>query len=759
MQQVTVKGAVSAARKKIASKEGKPERIAALGIIAFLISRAEVFSFVTPLGVSFMAAAYEGGAFGLLLLVASVLGMLTAGTGYMYVPAAVMLYLIMRFERKGSRTVITTAVYACASVLVSGLPAVIWLGGNALEIVRLLIFATAAFFGVYVFSVFLSVIGKHRRCLNSEEIISFFITLSLGVLGLPFEKIGYVTPAAVLCGFFILSSSLSSSVSSAAVGVVCGFILGCNTASPMAYMGVCAFCGLSCGIMGRFGKAGSASAFALCVIINACMAESPEKITFSSLDAALSVLLFFAVPTKVFERFGIKGDASGFWGFETLRERLKLFSGAFSQISESVKAFSDSSPKMSRFDMFDKAADSVCRDCKNCSLCWQKYYNDTYDVTMKCFHEVDKRGAVEQSFLPDYFRERCCDCEGFIRSINRTYEEFKDELLWRGRLNRAKELSANGFSEAAEAVDRLCADICENVSFSRELAVSVTAALEREGIYVKSATVFKNPYGRYEVKLSLPSCGGRDACARAEPVISEIMECGMKKTFGECMLCECSCIFSEASRIAVKSSIVGKAAEGEDVSGDSAVSCDMPDGNRLILLCDGKGVGKNANMESSEAVRLISKLIFAGFTPDSAVRLANSAMAECCEESYTTVDAAVINTVNGTCVFVKNGCCPTFIIREGGMERVGCTNLPVGVGNETEVNEEYGTLRSGDRIIMMSDGVYDAFGSEKTLKAELLDIFEKRSEDFASALLKSAKKRKGNRDDMTVIYTEILNEF
>ena len=92
------------------------------------------------------------------------------------------------------------------------------------------------------------------------------------------------------------------------------------------------------------------------------------------------------------------------------------------------------------------------------------------------------------------------------------------------------------------------------------------------------------------------------------------------------------------------------------------------------------------------------------------------------------------------------------------MERVGCTNLPVGVGNETEVNEEYGTLKAGDRIIMMSDGVYDAFGSEKTLKAELLDIFEKRSEDFASALLKSAKKRKGNRDDMTVIYTEIINE-
>ena len=376
---------------------------------------------------------------------------------------------------------------------------------------------------------------------------------------------------------------------------------------------------------------------------------------------------------------------------------------------------------------------------------------------MKCFHEVDKNGAVELSFLPDFFKERCCDAEGFIRSINRTYEEFKDELLWRGRLNRAKELSANGFSEAAAAVDKLCADICENVSFSRELAVSVTAALERGGISVKSASVFKNPYGRYEVKLSLPSCGGGDTCGRAEPIISEIMECAMKKTFGECMLCECNVIFSEASRIEVKSSIVGMAAEGEDVSGDSAVSCDMPDGNRLILLCDGKGVGKNANRESSEAVRLISKLIFAGFSPDSAVRLANSAMAEWCEESYTTVDAAVINTVNGSCIFVKNGCCPTFIIREGGIERVGCTNLPVGVGDETEVNEEYGTLRGGDSIIMMSDGVYDAFGSEKALKGELLDIFEKGSEDFATALLKTAKKRKGNRDDMTVIYTKIEN--
>ena len=769
VQEATVKQAVSAARKRISAAESSGIMNISTAVLCFLISRAEMFSAATPLGISFLAAAYKKGFWGIVYTAACILGLLTSHSGFVYVPSAVILFLIAYFEQQsGGRSKMTTALYACGAVLIAGLPAVLWLGGYALDMLRLLISSFGAFLGVYAFSAALGAAKqKGRHCLSNEELLSLAATVCLAALGLQFGKIGYVTPLNVLCAFAVLAvSGAGSAGAGAAAGVVCGFVMGCGNENVLIVMGVMGMCGLAAGLFGTFGKAGSAVGFILCVTANACIAESVDKISLPAIDAAISVLMFFAVPKRVMNRIGIYNrsakDEETASAMMSVSDRLSCLSGAFFQMSDSIKFFGSGRGKArtSRFDMFDKAADSVCRDCKNCTLCWQKYYNDTYDITMKCFHEVDKSGAVAKDFLPDFFKERCLDADGFIRSINRTYEEFKDELLWQGRLSKASEMSAERFSDAAGAVDKLCSELKENASFNAELARGAASALEREGIPVKTVSVFKNPYGRYEVKLKLSGCGGRDVCKRCGPIISEILECGMEKSAGECMIGECSVIFTEASLYSVSHSIVGCAAAGEDVSGDSAVCFSLPDGNELVLLCDGKGVGGEANLVSSEMVRLISKLMSAGFESSAAVRLANSAMAvRADDEQFSTVDMAVINTVNGSCVFVKNGSCPTFVVSGEKIERITCDNLPVGVGTEMEVTEKYCKFESGDEIIMMSDGVYDAFSSEKQLKSEISDIIEKEAPEPAAKLLKAAKKRiKTEGDDMTVVYAKIVKK-
>lgn len=766
VQKTTVNKAVSTAQRMKKTGKFSFGNIFSV-ILCFLISRAELFGNATPLGTAFFAAVSNCGAPKIIYAVAAVFGLITSGAGFVYIPSVVILFFIMYFEHASDeRNRRITALYSGASVLVSGLPAVLWLGGYVLDMLRLLVASSAVFFAVHVFGTSLGVINskKLRHFLSQEEFISLVLTFSVAALGISSAKIGYVTPVNVICSFFIMLSALCGNPgTSAAAGIVCGFVFGSESNSIFSYMGTCGLCGLASGIMGRFGKSGAAVTFLLCTIINAASVAAVENIIFPPIDTAIAVLIFFAFPVKYLENFGMYRNSTkneeAVSAVSAVRDRLGFLSGAFLQLSDSIRFFGkgDGKKHIGRFDMFDSASDKVCRDCENCSLCWQKYYNDTYDITMKCFHEVDKCGAVSVDFLPDFFRERCIDCNEFVRSINRTYEEFKGELVWRGRLSESGELSAVRFADAAKVVDKLCAELRDNASFNAELARGVAAALDGAGIAVNSASVFKNPYGRYEVKIKTPGCGGRNICKNAEPVISEIVERSMVKTDGDCMIGECCILFSESSLVSAEHNIAGICAKGEDVSGDCAAAYTLPDGNELLMICDGRGNGREANLLSCETVRLISKLINAGFAPDAAVRFANTAMAETGDgENFSTVDILVIDTLNGNCIFVKNGCCPTFVINKGEIKRIGCENLPVGVGDETDVTEKYGSFEDGDIIIMMSDGVYDSFSNEKELKNEIMKVSSYcNSEKISSGLLKTARKKQRKNDDMTVLAAKI----
>ena len=148
----------------------------------------------------------------------------------------------------------------------------------------------------------------------------------------------------------------------------------------------------------------------------------------------------------------------------------------------------------------------------------------------------------------------------------------------------------------------------------------------------------------------------------------------------------------------------------------------------------------------------------AGFASDTALRLANTAMAvQTDDEQFATVDVAVINTVTASGVFIKNGACSTYIIRDLKLMDITCDQLPIGVGAEFETVEKYEQLKEGDIIIMISDGISDAFGSEDELRSEILSINQKSSTDeITSHLINAAISHSiHDDDDMTVIAAKV----
>ena len=735
--------------------------------MCFLVSRAQLFGFPLPLAVSYMAADYQRGGWGLLNLFSCVCGYLSCGQPFAYIIATTAFY-VLRLIEKGRviKNRFTASVYAGGCVLLTGLCDVWISGGYLFDLLSLFVSTAAAAMGVQVFAGALNVLdnGRRRRFLQQEEIVSVSAMFALVFLGLPLGRIGYVSPASVICIVLVLMFSVSGKVGiSSAAGIVCGFLLGSDAENLFSYIGTLGFCGLLGGIFGKFGKSGACCAFVLGSIINSALADSADAVTLKVIDTAVAVLIFAFIPHKVVYLAGISKPSSSEESLrirDAFRDKFSYVSEAFFQLSSSISFFNKSQRRKNfdRFGIYDRAADEICRDCALSSLCWQKYYNDTYETMMLCFREVEKKGEVTVDFLPDYFLDRCEDCEGFIKSINRSYETFKNELVWQDRLSKSHELSAGRFGEAAKIVEKLCDDIDESISFNEELAKGCAAAIEKQGIKLNSVSVFKNPYGRYEIKVKCPGCGGRGRCESMEGVLSEIMECAVEKTAGDCKLYECAVTFSEAGAFNIEHSVRGIPRIGEVVSGDNAVAYTMPDGNIMLAVSDGRGNGAEANLQSSETLRLLCKLMNAGFASDTALRLANTAMAvQTDEEQFATVDVAVINTVTASAVFVKNGACSTFIKRGAELIEIKCDQLPVGVGTDFEATEKYAQLKDGDIIIMTSDGITDAFLSDDELKSEIMSINRRLTVDEITSHLINAAVSCSVReeDDMTVIAAKI----
>ena len=67
-------------------------------------------------------------------------------------------------------------------------------------------------------------------------------------------------------------------------------------------------------------------------------------------------------------------------------------------------------------------------------------------------------------------------------------------------------------------------------------------------------------------------------------------------------------------------------------------------------------------------------------------------------------------------------------------------------------------LSTDDTIIMLSDGVVDAFGEENVLEDYLMSLPQKSPQELANSILNRAKSKQKNypKDDMTVLVGKLF---
>ena len=147
--------------------------------------------------------------------------------------------------------------------------------------------------------------------------------------------------------------------------------------------------------------------------------------------------------------------------------------------------------------------------------------------------------------------------------------------------------------------------------------------------------------------------------------------------------------------------------------------------------------------------------------PDASIRMMNSAMVTHGENNlFSTVDVADMDLDSGTCQLYKVGAAPTFVKHGGHVAQVTCENPPIGLFSKMEIQTAQVTLKHGDFIVMVSDGVLEHLyvdQPEETMK-EILNLIETtNAKQMARQILEYILLYTGGtvRDDMTVLVAGI----
>ena len=117
------------------------------------------------------------------------------------------------------------------------------------------------------------------------------------------------------------------------------------------------------------------------------------------------------------------------------------------------------------------------------------------------------------------------------------------------------------------------------------------------------------------------------------------------------------------------------------------------------------------------------------------------------------MDLWEVSLFTGRATLLKYGAAPGFLLREGRRTRLDARALPAGLepleGPPPTVELR---LREGDRLVLLSDGVWDSGFTEELLR----DNGHLPGQALANLLLEEAARR-GSADDMTVLVADLMS--
>ena len=401
----------------------------------------------------------------------------------------------------------------------------------------------------------------------------------------------------------------------------------------------------------------------------------------------------------------------------------------------------------------------LCACCEGCSVCWTS--GTSISDSIKMLADAVRKRMKTEEIVQNRYVDGCPHYTRMVEAATEAFARIELNEAWYRRLTENRRVIAAQLDAMAELMEGWCrAEKC--IDKKRRLRLSRVYVYTKEaGIQVENAHIYENV--RQQICIKADVCTKADGgieISRYVQSVSRAMGMKLRQAQGTVSIISderTSIVLYEENQFYALSGVATKKKTGSQANGDSCSMFQLDDGMYHVCVSDGMGSGKQAQAESTLVVDLLEKLLEAGFSRESALKLMNSAMViSAGEESYSTVDFATIDMYTGELELAKTGAAPSFIKSGKQVSVIENESLPAGVDAAQESIHSKNTLQSGDFLVMVTDGVLE-YLHVKDRQGKLMDIIAGVKSDNAGVLAQEILDRvlldTGGyaMDDMTVV--------
>ena len=478
----------------------------------------------------------------------------------------------------------------------------------------------------------------------------------------------------------------------------------------------------------------------------------------------LPVLVAALVPVKFFDASLQNGylsyeQALNKTAFNAMRSftasELSSAADAFSQIKTAINSLSSTAQPNSK--LVQKMAASVKNSCEKCPN-YQKC-SARGEPKVSTLEKISEIGIAKKRVtiidLPKDLLETCAFPNNVIFEVNRLIEGLSETKEKSEKTEGVKKIMSY-VACGMEGFLRKNADDYSNVlPFDAKTEREIIKLFKRNGVRVKGLTIRKNAVTAEICVLYEDKNFDEKKCV---DVLSDFFARPVRIDHARKISTTSSVAritFADKFGCAYGVSVATKFSS--PVSGDVYSVERISENKVLIALSDGMGSGEGANATSDSAISLIEGFYKAGFDSKTVLPLVNKILSFVTEDDFSAVDICVFDVTSGETDFIKIGAPYGFILSKDGVRFLEGSSLPLGILDTLSPTVAQTTLTRGDILILLSDGVTDAFGAS----SEMIDFLKtaplSNPQELADSIVKKALSLSGNyaADDMTAFCTRI----
>lgn len=345
--------------------------------------------------------------------------------------------------------------------------------------------------------------------------------------------------------------------------------------------------------------------------------------------------------------------------------------------------------------------------------------------------------------------------------------EGREKMLKEHSLRESMQVLKDNLSEVSQILQKVAEETAVCIELPERQKKKAIRMLGKEKILVKDIYYIEEN-GTGKVTLNVTMCTDKTGGCMAREVadmLSVIMDKRLNLSGQSPYLVdheERTFFFLEDPPFMVLTGYARAVREQEKISGDNYSIMELDCGKLVILLSDGMGSGEKACQESRSVIERMETLLEAGHTINSAVNIVNNTLLAAGEPAnMSTLDVCSLDLYTGKCEFRKMGAAASFIKSSVYVEPIIMNRLPLGIFFRNEDEYVSRELMDNDYLIMVTDGVLDAFSAgdyEEMLGQYLRDMRECSPAEVAKRILQFALKCSGGhiKDDMTILVLEVF---